>query len=248
MSSKTKIYHVILLDRSGSMGAIVNETRTGFNEVVQQIQEDAKTYEDTQEHYASLVTFNGNIEKVYWAEDVANLTELNEKNFIPSGSTSLRDAIGITISDIEHDLKSQINSGSDIKIFMTVITDGDDTSSREYSTETIKKAIEGLRQDEDDSPWTLSLVGANIDAVTTGGGLGLRHGMSTQFSASSIGTQSAFNTMRATRSSYSKSVAGGLSKSETDQVVAYTSSLGRDISDEEMSNFVADLRSSVDRK
>lgn len=248
MSSRTKIYHVILLDRSGSMSSIAAEARTGFNEVVQQIKEDAKTYEDTQEHLACLVTFNGGVEKVFWLEDIANLEEINEKTYRPGGGTALRDAIGITISDIETDLKSQIEAGSDIKIFMTVITDGQDTASREYNNDAIKTAIEGLKQDEESSPWTLSLVGANIDAVTTGGGFGMRAGMSTNFDANAVGTQSAFNTMRATRGTYSKGLAAGYSKLETDQLVAHTSSVGRDLDDSEMDEFVKNLREQDDSK
>lgn len=243
MTQKTKIHHIILLDRSGSMISIAEQARTGFNEVIQQIKEDAENYEDTQEHTASLVVFNGNVEKIFWLEDINNLEQLNERTYRPMGSTSLRDAIGITISDLETDLKSEIGSGKS-KIFMTVITDGEDTSSREYSNKGIEEAIKNLKQEEESSPWTLTLVGANIDAVTTGKHFGMAAGMSQQFSPDANGTKMAFNSVAATRGAYSKGVARGLSKSLTDGLVSYSSALGRNPTDEEVDEFLTQTQTS----
>jgi hypothetical protein len=237
--AKTQIHHVILLDQSSSMSSTAEEARSGFNEVIDQIKLDAENYEDTQEHLASLVVFNQHVDRIHWLEDVANLEPLTEAGYRPGGMTSLRDAIGSTIVDLQRDLKAEIASG-DVKIFLTVITDGEDTSSREYDNDGIKSAIDGLEQDSDDSPWTLTLVGANIDAVTTGRGFGLKQGMSANYVQTGGGTKAAFASMRATRGTYSTAVSKGLSKGLTDDLVAHTASVGRSLTDDEIDQFVAD--------
>lgn len=238
--TKTQIHHIILLDQSGSMLTVVEQTRTGFNEIIQQIKKDAETYEETQEHLASLVVFNGEVDRVYWLEDIANLTELNEGQFKPGGSTALNDAIGLTVAGLEKDLKLEIAKG-DAKIFMTVITDGYDNSSREYGSAELKKVVEGLKQDDDNSPWTLSLIGANIDSLTTGQNLGFKAGMTNSFDATAVGTQDAFAGMTNTRATYSQGISQGYSKTHVDALVSHVSAEGKQLSQDEMNEFVDKL-------
>lgn len=235
--SKKQIHHVIILDQSGSMLSVIDQTRTGFNEIIQQIKKDAETYEDTQEHLASLVVFSGEVDRVYWLEDIANLAELNEGQFKPGGSTALNDAIGLTVAGLEKDLKLEIAKG-DAKIFMTVITDGYDNSSKEYGAAEIKKVVEGLKQDDDDSPWTLSLIGANIDSITTGQNLGFKAGMTNSFDATADGTQSAFAGMTNTRATYSQGISQGYSKTQVDSLVSHVSQIGEQLSEDEMESFL----------
>jgi len=235
--SKTQIHHVIVLDQSGSMLTVIDQTRTGFNEIIQQIKKDAETYEDTQDHLASLVVFSGEVDRVYWLEDIANLTEMSEGQFKPGGSTALNDAIGLTVAGLEKDLKLEIAKG-DAKIFMTVITDGYDNASQEYGPAELKKAVENLKQEEDDSPWTLSLIGANIDSLMTGEKLGFKSGMTASFDATAVGTQDAFSGMTNTRATYSQGINRGYSKTQVDSLVSHVSQIGEQLSDDEMESFL----------
>ena len=57
-SSKTKVYNVIIMDRSGSMWDIQKSAIQGFNEVLGGNKADAKTYAETQEHFMTLVLFD----------------------------------------------------------------------------------------------------------------------------------------------------------------------------------------------
>jgi hypothetical protein len=52
------VNNLIILDESGSMEAIKRATIIGFNEVVQTIKGVEKRFPE-QEHFVSLVTFNG---------------------------------------------------------------------------------------------------------------------------------------------------------------------------------------------
>ena len=50
----TKIYHLMILDNSGSMDGVTMETIEGFNKQLESMREDIKEFED-QEHIACLV-------------------------------------------------------------------------------------------------------------------------------------------------------------------------------------------------
>lgn len=54
---KTKVFNVIILDRSGSMQRIRQAAVDGFNETLVGIKKAQEKFADTQEHFVSLVTF-----------------------------------------------------------------------------------------------------------------------------------------------------------------------------------------------
>ena len=58
MSTKHKVYNLIILDESGSMVRIKKDTIEGFNEIVQTIKGIEQKFPE-QEHWISMVTFNG---------------------------------------------------------------------------------------------------------------------------------------------------------------------------------------------
>ena len=57
-TEKTKIYNLVILDKSGSMGCIRDAAISGFNETLGGIRSAQKEYSDTQEHFVSLLTFS----------------------------------------------------------------------------------------------------------------------------------------------------------------------------------------------
>lgn len=54
---KTQIYNLVILDKSGSMGSIANAAISGFNETVGGIRSAQERFNDTQEHFVSLMIF-----------------------------------------------------------------------------------------------------------------------------------------------------------------------------------------------
>ena len=54
---KTKVFNLIILDKSGSMSTIADAAIAGFNETVGGIRSAQKQFADTQEHYVSLLPF-----------------------------------------------------------------------------------------------------------------------------------------------------------------------------------------------
>lgn len=54
---RTQVYNLIILDESGFMSSIREQTISGFNETIQTISSAQKKHED-QQHFVSLVVFN----------------------------------------------------------------------------------------------------------------------------------------------------------------------------------------------
>ena len=152
------IYNVIILDESGSMSSIYHETIASMNEVLSGIRRDQEEHPE-QQNYVTMVTFEGSgIEGVKTRRDrvpIGQIKRFTGKDYHPGGCTPLYDAMGKTLNQLE----SLVHKKD--RVLATVITDGMENASREYSGKTIKSLVDRLRK----KGWTLAYIGANQDAV-----------------------------------------------------------------------------------
>ena len=164
---KTQIYNLIILDKSGSMSSIANAAISGFNETVGGIRSAQERFNDTQEHYVSLMIFC-DCEKrlVYDKVPVAEVKELTSRDYQPCCSTPLYDAMGISINALYKDIKDK----EDATAMVTVITDGMENASREYSGAAIKALVEKMKNEEG---WNFAYIGTNQDVEATSASLNI---------------------------------------------------------------------------
>ncbi len=152
------IYNVIILDESGSMSSIYDQALTGINEVLSCIRKNQEEFPD-QRHYVTIVTFEGEgILGVKTRRDRVSIEKMKDftgKDYQPGGCTPLYDAIGLTFNALE----SQIHE--DDRVMATIITDGYENASQEYSGAAVKALVGRLRE----KGWTFAYIGANQDAV-----------------------------------------------------------------------------------
>ncbi|MBR3030797.1 MAG: VWA domain-containing protein [Bacteroidales bacterium] len=152
------IYNVIILDESGSMSAIYKETLSSMNEVLNGIRRDQEDHPD-QKNFVTIVTFEGEgVKGVKTRRDrvpIASIKDFTEEDYRPGACTPLYDAMGKTLNELE----TLVPEGD--RVLATVITDGYENSSEEYSGRTIKALVDRLRA----KGWTLAYIGANQDAV-----------------------------------------------------------------------------------
>lgn len=150
-----KIYNLIILDESGSMEIIKKATITGFNEVVQNIKNIEKQFPE-QKHFITFVTFNGNgIKTKLDKMPVVQLDLIDENTYQPDSMTPLYDALGLSILKLRHDLAGEKNA----RVLVTVLTDGEENASEEFTGSQIKKMIEEQKV----KGWTFTYIGANHD-------------------------------------------------------------------------------------
>ncbi|MCC7233268.1 MAG: VWA domain-containing protein [Bacteroidia bacterium] len=150
-----QVYNLIILDESGSMESIKNPTIRGFNELVQTIQEIERKFSD-QKHFTSLVTFNSSGRKqVLWNMGTDKLKPLSNDTYQPGFGTPLYDAIGHSVIQLEKCFPRNITPN----VLVTILTDGEENASHEFSGPQIKAMIEKLKKNS----WTFTYIGANHD-------------------------------------------------------------------------------------
>lgn len=173
----------IVIDRSGSMSSIKDDTIGGFNTFLKDQQESPGTAT------FSLHQFDDLFETVVDARPISEVKPLSDKTYTPRGSTALLDAVGRAISSTGIRLHKMDEVDRPGKVVFVIITDGAENASREYSLSKVKEMIK-LQQET--YKWQFVFLGANIDAISVGAGLGVANGNSMKFAANSIGTQSLY--------------------------------------------------------
>ena len=150
-----KVYNLIILDESGSMSSIKKSTISGFNEVVQTIKGIEKNFPE-QEHYISLVSFNGfGIKTLLDKQPASSLSLIDEKTYNPDSMTPLYDAIALSVLKLKIDVAGIENAN----VLVTILTDGEENVSKEFSHAQVNNII----QEQKKQGWTFTYIGANHD-------------------------------------------------------------------------------------
>ena len=153
---KVNVYNLIILDESGSMQSIHKPAVDGLNETLQSIQSAQKLHEELQEHFVTMVFFNSNgIRTIVENRPISQVKMLRMKDFSPCASTPLYDAMGQSFSKLRYALDEKEKN----QVLVTVITDGEENSSREYSGKMIKNLVNDLKS----LGWVFAYIGANQD-------------------------------------------------------------------------------------
>ena len=155
---------VMILDRSGSMGGLESDTIGGYNSMIR------RQRESDGEVLVSTVLFDDRSEVLYDRVSLEKLPQMTEKEYYVRGCTALLDAIGGAIHHIGNIHKYARDEDRPEKTIFVITTDGMENASREYSYERVKKMVE--RQKEKYG-WEFLFLGANIDAIETGGRFGI---------------------------------------------------------------------------
>ena len=157
----TSVYHLIVLDESGSMRCITRATISGCNETIQTIRMMQEQTIETQRHYVSIYLFDTTKSRyIIKEEKVDKVREITEEDYRPYASTPLFDALGFTLTELKRTIEREKESLG----YVTIITDGYENASREYRLETVKNLIDDLKEKN----VIFTFIGANIDAADYG--------------------------------------------------------------------------------
>lgn len=173
---KTRIFNLIIIDESGSMQSIKRAAIDSVNETIQTIR-SAEQKHPEQEHYVSLVSFNDDVKTIYDCVEVEQVKEINDETYQPSCCTALYDAMGISLSK----LRKRVAESD--KVLVTVVTDGYENASKEYSGKAIKTLVDELKA----KGWVFAYIGANQDVEAVAATISITNVI--QFEASAMGTQ-----------------------------------------------------------
>lgn len=148
----------IVLDRTGSMEAIRDDTIGGFNAFLNM--QKAERGQAT----LTLVQFDSQdpYEVVHHFKPLAGVPELTRETFVPRAATPLLDAIGRGINDLEKGLADLAEDERPARVVMAIVTDGQENASREFRKDQIKKMIQ---EKQEKSAWQFVFLSADLEAI-----------------------------------------------------------------------------------
>lgn len=147
----------VILDKSGSMSTKVQDVIGGFNTYVDELRKQTEV-----DFRFTLTLFDTDFVEKYLNEPLSSIKHLNEQTYQPGGSTALNDAIGRTVQLIAGDKPEG-------KVIVVIMTDGEENSSHEYTTEAVKSLIQQKEKDG----WAFVFLGASPDVWQQGMGYGI---------------------------------------------------------------------------
>jgi len=162
---KHQVHNLIILDESGSMASIKSAVINGFNETLKNIKQIESENPD-QEHFVTFLTFEGQrFSYIPFVEPASRLQELNRSNYNPGGMTPLYDAIGMSCNR----LKAHLADNDMHSVIVTILTDGEENASREFTQQQIRALIENLQAGK----WVFSYIGTEHDVTRVAGSLSI---------------------------------------------------------------------------
>lgn len=152
---------VFLLDRSGSMSGLEEDTIHGFNSMIRRHKKSKSKV------YVSTVLFDHEALLLHDRREIRSLEKMTERDYFVRGSTALLDAVGRSIL---HMIDIQKKKKSASKVLFVITTDGMENASREFSRRQVKHLIERQQREYG---WEFIFLGANIDSEETAAGIGI---------------------------------------------------------------------------
>ena len=155
---------VFVLDRSGSMENVTEDTIGGFNSMIRKQKEEAVNA------LVTTVLFDDKINILHDRVNITDIPSLTNKDYYARGATALLDAVGSTITHISNIHKYARETDIPSKTLFVITTDGYENASNKYTLTKVKSMIE----EQQSNGWEFLFLGANIDAIETAGTLGIR--------------------------------------------------------------------------
>ena len=170
---------VFILDRSGSMASLEDDTIGSFNALIK------KQKNECGEALISTLLFDHECQVIHDRIPVRNIQPLTREHYYVRGCTALLDAVGGAIHHIGNVHKYAREEDRPEKTLFVITTDGMENASRKYSYRQLKEMI---RRQEEKYGWEFLFLGANIDAAKEAARFGIREDRAANYHADSKGT------------------------------------------------------------
>ena len=177
---------LMILDMSGSMYSLRDDTIGGYNSLIE---------EQKKEEGSAIVTtvlFNDGYSVVHDRVDINDVEPMTNADYVPQGTTAMLDAVGKAITSIGQKLAEMPEEQRPSKVMVTIITDGYENASREYSWDVIKAMIKEQREKYS---WIFTFIGADIDTMAVSNNLGIDSRLSKSYTKSVDGSNSVYKSV-----------------------------------------------------
>ena len=177
---------VFILDRSGSMAGLEDDTIGGFNSMI------AKQRLEEGEAYVSTVLFDTVNEVIHDRVDLQKVQPMDRRQYYVRGCTALLDAVGGAIHHIGNVHKYAREEDRPEKTLFIITTDGMENASRRYNYEKVRQMIQHQKEKYG---WEFLFLGANIDAAREAARFGISEDCAANYHADHQGTKVIYEAM-----------------------------------------------------
>ena len=197
-NTNKRALNLILVDESGSMGSIYAETLDGMNRTINNIKSQADKVEGVKQ-YINLITFDSDHYTQHLRHCPAQKARtLTREDYRPCACTPLYDAIGRAVTTLERHVTDND------AVLVTIITDGLENASHEFSGNEIRRLIQRLSS----KGWLFTFIGANQDVIYEAEKIGIKQSL--YFEADSAGTNIMWEKERGARAKYMSRMNAGI--------------------------------------
>jgi uncharacterized protein YegL len=179
---------ICILDRSGSMPGMINESVGGFNAFIEQQKKEPG------EARVTTLIFDSQLEYLFTAKPLKNVEPLTRDQIRPRGTTALYEAVGRTI----YEQHSRIaDEGWADRVLVCILTDG--ANNNHHPEYTQARAAE-LITEYSEQDWKFVFLGANIDVASVSAGMGMnsRNSVAVAYGGTGAGMTKAYAMMNST--------------------------------------------------
>ena len=170
---------VFILDRSGSMAGLEDDTIGGFNAMVE------KQKKEQGEAVLSAILFSDGSRVLYDRVDIRKVEPMTDRQYQVSGCTALLDAIGSAVHHIANVHKYAREEDRPGKTIFVITTDGMENASRAYSYDEVQRMV---KHEQEKYGWEFLFLGANMDAISAARSFGIRADRAVRYRCDGVGT------------------------------------------------------------
>lgn len=164
----------LVVDRSGSMNVIREDAQGGVNSFIQDL------VKGQGQALLTLVQFDTQYEFVHKGVPSQDVPKYELQ---PRGMTALLDAVGRAINETGQRLAALEEKDRPGLVLFVIMTDGMENSSVEFSKSQVKQMIE---HQQNKYQWHFTFLGANQDAFSEAGGMGVQVAGVAQYSPNKV--------------------------------------------------------------
>lgn len=175
---------IFVIDKSGSMSRLTNDTIEGFNGFVESQKDDTKTTLTT-------VLFDTSWKILHDGVDVYEVEPMTKKDYIAGGGTALLDTLGDTINRVQ-DRHDELGENKPDNVLFVITTDGEENSSCKFTKTQIEKMI---KHQTNGHGWKFMFLGANMDAVKEATSIGISQANTISYTWNSQGTDALYRSV-----------------------------------------------------
>ncbi len=171
---------IFILDMSGSMAHLTDDTIGGFNSVLK---------EHANKEGEVLVTtylFNNDSRMLHDRLPIKDVPAMTDKDYRAGGCTALIDAMGDAIKHIVGIHRYARPEDIPEHTIFVITTDGMENASRRYTKAEVRAMVERQKALYG---WEFLFLGANMDAIAAAEGIGIRRDRAVKYVQDSVGLE-----------------------------------------------------------